>query len=108
MGNACFKWFLVRYLNPANHHLERITKAEKDKKIGFKDMKFPVKARDIHKIKKIKNLPPLVFLEIIENKQKYQTYVSKNYCEHKYVGLLLIGEKGKRHYIIIKECNTFM
>ena len=54
MGNACFKWFLVRYLNPANHHLERITKAEKDKKIGFKDMKFPVKARDIHKIKKIK------------------------------------------------------
>ena len=45
---------------------------------------------------------------MIENKQKYQTYVSKNYCEHKYVGLLLIGEKGKRHYIIIKECNTFM
>ena len=49
-----------------------------------------------------------MFLEIIENEQKYQTYVSKNYCEHKYVGLLLIGEKGKRHYIIIKECNTFM
>ena len=49
-----------------------------------------------------------MFLEMIENKEKYQIYVSKNYCEHKYVDLLLIGEEGKRHYIIIKEFNTFM
>ena len=28
--NECFKWFLVRYLNPENHHPARITKAEKD------------------------------------------------------------------------------
>ena len=28
--NECFKWCLVRYLNPADHHQERITKADKD------------------------------------------------------------------------------
>ena len=28
--NECFKWCLVRYLNPANHHPARITKVDKD------------------------------------------------------------------------------
>ena len=36
--NECFKWSLVRYLNPANDHLASITKADKDfaKKLDFK------------------------------------------------------------------------
>ena len=52
--NECFKWFLIRYVNPADHHPARITKADEDfaKKLHFKDIKFPVKIRDIHKIKK--------------------------------------------------------
>ena len=55
--NECFKWFLVRYLHPADRTPARITKADKDclKKIDFKDLKFPVNARDIHKIEN-KNL----------------------------------------------------
>ena len=54
--NECFKWCLVRYLNPANHHLARITKTDKDfaKRLDFKDIKFPVKIRDIHKTEKKK------------------------------------------------------
>ena len=28
-GNACFKWFLDRYLNPAVHHSTRIRKVDK-------------------------------------------------------------------------------
>ena len=52
--NKCFKWNLVRYLNPADHYPAKITKADKDfaKKLDFKDIKFPVKIRDIHKIEK--------------------------------------------------------
>ena len=50
----------------------------------------------------------LVFLEIIENKEKYQIYVLKKYCEDKYVDLLLKGKEGKRHYVIVKKINTFM
>ena len=54
--NECFKWCLVRYLNPKNRHPVGITKAGQDflKRIAFKDIKFPVKIRDIHKIEKKK------------------------------------------------------
>ena len=52
--NECIKWCLVRYLYPEDHNPARITKADKDfaKRIDFKGIKFPVKIRDIHKIKK--------------------------------------------------------
>ena len=50
--NECFKWCLDRYVNPADHNARRITKADKDfpKELDFKDIKFPVKIRDIHKL----------------------------------------------------------
>ena len=50
--NECFKWCLVRYLNPAGHNPKRITKSDKDfaKRLDFKDIKFLVKGRDIYKI----------------------------------------------------------
>ena len=52
--NECFKWCLVKYLNPDDHDSLRITKDDKDvaKSLDFKDIKFPVKTRDIHKIEK--------------------------------------------------------
>ena len=28
--NECFKWYLVRYLNPTDHHPARTTEADKD------------------------------------------------------------------------------
>ena len=43
-----------------------------------------------------------------ENKEKYPIYISKKYCEEKQVDLLLIGEEGNRHYVLIKYFNTFM
>ena len=52
--NECFKWCLVGYLNPADHYPTRISKLDKDisKRLDFKDIKFLVKIRDIHKIEK--------------------------------------------------------
>ena len=49
--DECFKCCLVRYLNPADHNP---TKADKDfaKRLDFKDIKFPLKIRVIHKIEK--------------------------------------------------------
>ena len=50
--NDCFKWSLVRYLNPADHNPARITKAVKDfaKMLDFNDIKFPVTVIDMYKI----------------------------------------------------------
>ena len=61
---------MVRYLNPEDHNPKRITKAVKDltKTLDFKDLKFPVKIRDIHKIEE-KNIGITVFG--YENKEKY-------------------------------------
>ena len=43
-------------LDNADHNTRKITKAHKDfaktKHLDFKDIKFPVKIRDIHKLKK--------------------------------------------------------
>ena len=77
-GSECFKWYLVRYLNPADHHPARITKADKDfaKKLDFKDLKFPVKVKDIHKIEET-NPSPLVFL-IMKIKKNMQSIYQKN------------------------------
>ena len=105
--NECFKWCLVRYLNPVDHHQARITKADKDfaKKLDFKDIKFPVKVRDIHKIEKKDSIGISVFG--YENKEKHPMYVSKK-CEEKEVDLLLIEEKGKKRYVCIRDFNTFV
>ena len=61
----CFKWCLVRYLNPADDHPTRIAKVDEDfvTMLNFKDINFPVKIKSY------------------ENKEKYPTHVSKKCCE---------------------------
>ena len=73
--NECFKWCLVKSINPAHHHPARITKADNDcsKRLDFKDIKSPVKNRDIHKIEK-KNSIRIGVLGY-ENKEKHPIYL---------------------------------
>ena len=106
--NECFKWCLVRYLNPVDRKPARITKADKGfaKNFDFKDIKFPVKIRDSHKIVTKNSIDVSVFG--YENKEKHPIHASKTFCEEKHVDLLLIEEKGKRQYVLIKNFDTFM
>ena len=99
---------MVRYLNPEDRNPARITKFDKDfaKRFDFKDIKFPVKTRDIHKIEENNSIGISVFG--YENKAKYPVYVSKKCCEDKHVDLLLIGEGNKKHRVVIKDFNAFM
>ena len=41
-------------------------------------------------------------------KEKHPIYVLKECCKDKHVALLLIGEKDKRHYVLIEDFDTFM
>ena len=79
--NECSKWNIVRYLNLTDHHPRRITKSDKDfaKKHDFKDIKFPVKTRDIHKLKK-RITSALVFLDM-KIKKNIQSMHQKKCCE---------------------------
>ena len=83
---------MVRCLNPTNHHPARITKADKDfsKRLEFKEINFPVKITDIHKLEKKNVMGISVFG--YENKEKHPIYVSKECCEEKHVDLLLIKD----------------
>ena len=61
--SECFKWSLCRYLNPADINPAKIKKADKDftKNLDFKNIKFPVKIRDIRKIEKKNSIGIIVF-----------------------------------------------
>ena len=52
--NECFKWCLVRYLHPIDHHPEKIRKVHRlfEDELDIEDTKSPVKIKDIHKIEK--------------------------------------------------------
>ena len=102
--NKCFKWCLVRYLYPADHNPRRISKADKNfaKRLDFKDIKTPVKIRDIHKIEKKNSIGISVFG--YENKEKYPIYVSKQCCEEKHVNLLMI-ERGEKNMMFLSKIS---
>ena len=76
-ANEFFKWCLFRYLHDVHHNPRRTTKANKYfvKILNFKDIKLPVKIRDIHKIEKAISIAISVFR--IGNKEKYPAYVLK-------------------------------
>ena len=73
----------MRYLNPVDHNQRRITKPNKEfaQKIDFKNIKFPVKIRDIHKIEKRNSIGISAFG--YENKKKHLIYVSKKVLQKK-------------------------
>ena len=72
--NECFKWCLVRYLHPAGQHPARIRNNDKyfAKELDLKT-KFPVKIRDIRRIKK-RILFALVFLVMKTRKNIQSIY----------------------------------
>ena len=77
-NNECFKWSLVRYLYPEDHHPARITKADKDfaRVLYLKDIRFPVKIRDIYKIEKTNSIA-LAFL-VLKIRKNIQSMYQKN------------------------------
>ena len=72
--------YLVRYLHPADHNPRRIRKVDKlyGQKLDFKDIKFPIKVRDVHKIWRKNSISASV--AGYEDKEKHPMYVSKKYC----------------------------
>ena len=77
-NNECFKWSLVRYLYPEDHNPARITKADKDfaRVLYLKDIRFPVKIRDIYKIEKTNSIA-LAFL-VMKIRKNIQSMYQKN------------------------------
>ena len=62
-----------------------MAKADKNfaKRLDFKDIKFPVKVRNAHKIEKKSSINISVFGH--ENKEKHPIYVSKNMKKNMFI-----------------------
>ena len=106
--NECFKWCLVRHINPAGHNPIRITKADKEftKRLHFKDIEFPVEITDIHKIEKKNSISITIFS--YENKEKYLIYVSIKCCEERHVDSLLTIEGEKTMFLSTISLDSCM
>ena len=103
---------MVTYLHLADYNpwiLQKLTKILQ-RNLIIKDIKFPVKTRGIHKIKKKKKKNNYIGISVFfyENNEKHPVYASKTCWEERYVDLSLIGEESKIHYAYIKDINTFM
>ena len=95
-NNECFKWRIVRYLNPADSYPPRITKADIEfaKKRDFRNIEFPIKIRDIYKTKKRTSLALAVL--VIKIRKNIQFMYQKSVEKH--VDLLFIEEDGKIYF----------
>ena len=96
---------LVRYLLPSDHHTVRITKTDKYcvRKLDLKYIKFAVKIQDKIENKNSIAVSVLV-MKIRKNIQStYQGNVVKKYNDS-----IFTGEEGRKHYVLMKEFNTFM
>ena len=85
-----------------DHHPTRIAKFDKDfaKTLDFKDLNFPVKIKDIHKIEKKNSIG--ISIPGYENKRKISIYVSKQCWEEKHVDLFIIREGIKNIIFVTK------
>ena len=75
-NDECFKWCLVRYLNPEDNYPAKIRKIDKlfGHELDFEDIEFPVKITDIYRIEKKYSIAISVFG--YENKEKYPIYAN--------------------------------
>ena len=104
--HKCFMWCHVRLINPTNSHPERINKQDKKTaaNLNYSDIVFPLDINDYKKIEARFQMQVNVFG--YENKV-YPLYISKKSYDQA-LNLLLITEKGKSHYVIIKDFNRLM
>ena len=70
--HECLKWCLIRYLNPKDHNLRKITKANQEfaERINFKDMKLQSKLETFLKSKTKKRKK--------KKKSKYKNFEKQN------------------------------
>ena len=94
-------------VNPTNKHPERVKKEDKEmiEKLDHSGIEFPISKKDYNKIEKKNGIRVNVFG--YENKQPFPIHISKEDFKME-LNLLLSDSNGKKHYVLIKDFNSFM
>ena len=114
--DQCFKWSVVRALNPVEKNSERTTKELKDQseRLDCSGLKFPVKLDQIVIFEK---LNPQIAINVFgfEDKVVYPLRLSKRKSEQRErseneqtINLLLISDGEKQHYCLIKSLSRLL
>ena len=105
--NKCFRWCHIRKINPQDKYPERVKKVDREmfKKLDYSDISFPVSQKDYNKVERKNGIRVNIFG--YENKQPYPIYVSKERFKEE-LNLLLIEKDEHKHYVLIKDFNSFM
>ena len=105
--NQCFKWCVVRALNPVDKNPNRITKEliEQAKSLNCNGLKFPV---DLKQIKIFENNNPSISINVFGYEEEvYPLKISKD-KKIINIDLLLISDEKKHHYCLIKNLSMFI
>ena len=105
--HECFRWCHIRHLNPQEKNPQRIKKVDREyiKNLNYSGIEFPVTIKQYNKIEKQNNININVFS--YSNGEIFPIYVSRERNEDM-LNLLLLTKTAGRHYILIKDFNTFM
>ena len=114
--DQCFKWSVVRALNPVDVHPERITKELKDQseRLDWSGLKFPV---DLKQIIIFEKFNPSISINVFGFEgDVYPLRLSKSKSERSerersektQVNLLLISDGEKQHYCLIKSLSRLL
>ena len=112
----CFKWSVVRALNPVDIHPERVSKELKDQseRLDWSGLKFPVKLDQIAIFEK---LNPQISINVFGFEgDVYPLRLSKSKSERserersesEQINLLLISDGEKQHYCLIKSLSRLL
>ena len=118
--DECFKWNILRVLNPKDNHPERIDKDLKSKQdtLNMEGIRYPVSFRGIDRFE---SQNPNISISVVGYNEKDKTInplKRSNYtgCEHDIVLLLLKGwkkeengeEKENSHYVLVKNMSALL
>ena len=116
--DQCFKWSVVRALNPVENNSERITNElkEQSERLDWSGLKFPVKLDQIVIFEKFN---PQISINVFgfEDRVVYPLRLSKRKSERsererseneQTINLLLISDGEKQHYCLIKSLSRLL
>ena len=103
----CFRWCHIRHLNPQIKYPQRIKKEDKKmiNELNYDGIDFPLSQKHYNKVEKQNRIRINVFG--YEDGQPFPIHISKETFEDQ-MNLLLITKDEKKHYVLIKDFNTFM
>ena len=105
--NQCFKWCVVRALNPVDKNPNRITKEliKQAESLNWSGLKFPV---DLKQIKIFEKNYPQISINVFGYEgEVYPMKISK-IKKRSNIDLLLVSDEVKQHYCLIKNLSRFI